>query len=228
MSDLSERWSVRQDLLGSLLRAHGAGEHDWRVDLGAGRFWWQDPASGRPSVVARTRVLCSWALSNGSMLAGWANRSLPESARVPAVPGIAPSAPCADEGEAWARAFAIADGTGAEFIYRAPNAQLWIFLGLWDVRTATAGEAPFEPGPPWAHVAAVLDNLAPVGAPAELRLLARNYARTWIEDEARRGTRWEAPLRAFGQRLAALAERDDAALREGIGALAREVKGIVA
>jgi len=221
MDDIFSRWQVRQDLLGAVLKAHGAEKHDWRADLGLGRFWWQAPGNGPPSVVADAKVLGSWALSNGSLLAAWENTSLPPSACVAPVAGVPARHMTRDEKEVWAWGFAIAEGSRAEFVYRAPNAQAWIFLGLWNVRSAVPGDQPFEAGPPWEHVRAVLRGIEGV-ALAELRVLARNYGRTFVEDPIRKGTRWEAPLRALGERLVAAAELDEAKLRAELKAVLAE------
>lgn len=223
-SERMARWQTRQGILQAILRAHGAIDHDFRVDLGLGRFWWQDPRTGQPSVVAKTRVLCSWARSNGSLLAAWENRSLPESAAVRPVPGVEPRLSGLSENEAWDHALAIADGAKAEFVYRAPNAQMLIFLGLWQVASAGPEEAPFEPGPPWQHTRAVLDALAGMTDGEQLRVLARNYGQSWVEDHVRKGTRWQKQLQSLGERLVILStSRDDAAVRDGIDALRAEV-----
>lgn len=225
MTSRTEQWSARQEVLTALLRAAGAEHHDFRVDLGLGRFWWQDPTSGRPSVVAETKVLGSWALSNRSVLAGWANKSLPPTATISAVLGVPERAICASEGEAWDWALSIAEGAGAHFVYRAPNAQSWIFLGLWSVRTAGPGDAPFAPGPPWAHVRYVLEQLSGPRADAERRTLMRNYGRTFVEDPLRRGMPWEALHGELGAALIRLADEapDAAALDAGVKSLLARV-----
>ncbi len=223
--DLEARWATRQELLQTMLRAHGALGHDWRVDLAVGRFWWQAPGTAKPVVVASTRVLCSYALSNKSVLMGWANKSLPSSATVPRIAGIDDGYRDQEGVDAWRHAMRIADATSAHFLYRAPSAQSWVFLGLWDVRTAAANEAPFAAGSPWPHVRAVITELARMvaEAPDEARTLARNYGQTFIEDHLREGTSHAAPLRAVGARLVGLASGDAGVLADELEALRAEV-----
>lgn len=222
MTERLNRWNERQAALGALLRAHGAEQHEFRVDLGQGRFWWQD-ASGVPSVVAETKVIGSWALSNGSVLAGWANRSLPPGAATAPVPGVPEHGAIDDELEVWDWALAIAEGVQADFVYRAPSPQNWIFLGLWNVRAATPGESRFEPGSPWRHVRAVLTELSAPRDDRERRTLMRNYGQSFVEEPATRGTRWEQPLRVIGEELISLASAPAVQVAAGLKLLAAKI-----
>lgn len=222
MTERMNRWNERQAALGALLRAHGAEQHEFRVDLGEGRFWWQDEA-GVPSVVAETKVLGSWALSNGSVLAGWANRSLPPGAVTAVVAGVPERDLIDDELDVWDWALAIAEGAGADFVYRAPNPQNWIFLGLWNVRTAAKDEARFLPGSPWAHVRAVLGELSAPRDDGERRTLMRNYGLSFVDHAATRGTRWEKPLRVIGEELISLASAPAVQVAAGLKSLAAKI-----
>jgi hypothetical protein len=201
---LQTRWATRQGRLQSLLADLGATGLDYRADLALGRFWWQRP-DGRPVVVASVRLLLSYARSNSSILCGWANRSIPPKATVPAVEGIADRVADCTEADAWLHATQIADAVGAHFLYRAPTPQSSAFLALWDVRAAAAGDAPFAAGSPWPHVREVLEAItAQLDEGRDVGPLARGYGRTVAEDHMRRGTSLEAPLRAIGERLASL------------------------
>lgn len=204
-----DSWPARAALLRQLLEAHDAADCDYRADLGRARFWWQSKRDGRPLVVAEARVLCSYALSNRTLLAAWANAQLPAVAAVAAVHDVVDVVDDADEADAWAYACAIADGCGAEFVYRAPNPQTWVFLGLWNVRAAADDDDAFVAAAPWPHARAVVGALLRVVDPAHRRTLARNYGRSFEENALVAGTAWEAPLRAAGRQLMALAERDD-------------------
>jgi hypothetical protein len=181
----------------------GRGEAlDFRADLALGRFWWRD-ANARPVIVAETRLLLSYAHSNKSVLCGWANGSIPASATVPAVPGVPDHVPDTTESHAWVLAMEIAEGVGAHFVYRAPLAQSTPFLGLWNVRPAAEGDAPFATCAPWPYVRSVLGGLAERldGNGQGVDVLFRGYGRTFIEDHSRRGTPFEAPLRSVGEKL---------------------------
>lgn len=221
---LSLRWQARQDQLQALLERQGAAHHDWRADLLQGRFWWQHPETGVPEVVASAKVLCSYALSNRSLLAGWANGSLPPGAAIEPVPGVPDHVAEADEGEAWTYALRLADGAKAHHVYRAPNPQSWVFLGLWDVRPASPGDEPFAARPPWEFVRDVLQELLQGGDPREQATLMRNYARTFIERPVDQGTPWQKDVQAAGRRLAELADLPAEEQADGLRALLREVQ----
>ncbi|HTQ46764.1 MAG TPA: hypothetical protein VMI75_28615 [Polyangiaceae bacterium] len=220
---LQTRWETRQDRLKALLEEHGAVGLDFRADLSLGRFWWQRP-DGRPVVVASTRFLLSYARSDSSILCGWANRSIPASATVPAIEGIGPRVNDCTEEDAWLLAMRIADAVGAHFLYRAPTPQSSAFLALWDVRAAAEGDAPFVPGSPWEHVRKVVEAIASqLEEGRDVSALARGYGHTFAEDHLRRGTSLEAPLRSIGERLAAIAEAPRETQRATLAALAAEV-----
>jgi hypothetical protein len=220
---LRARWMDRQQRLQALVTELGGAGLDFRADLALGRFWWQSH-DGRPVIVASTRLLLSYARSDSSALCGWANRSIPPSATVPAVDGIPPRVADCTEADAWQIAMRIADAVGAHFLYRAPTPQSSVFLGLWDVRVAHEGDAPFVGGSPWPHVRRVLAAVASaLDEGLDVDALARGYGRTFAEDHLRRGTSLEAPLRAIGERLESVAGAPRAAQRVTVAALADEV-----
>lgn len=225
---LTERWKERQERLQALLAANGAAGLDFRADLGKGRFWWQD-ADGRPVMVSSVRLLLSYALSDQSVLMGWANRSVPSHATVPTVAGVAERIPDCSEADAWMWVRRVADTAGAHFIYRAPSPQSWVFLGLWDVRRAGEGDDPFVVASPWPHVVDVLASLIEALAEGrDVRVLARGYGRTFIESHVHRGTPAGERLRSIGERLAALADREPADLGPSLAALHDEARGLLA
>ena len=218
MDALRQHWDERQGLLRAMLAAHDAGDCEFRADLLRGRFWWQR-SDGSPVVVANTRVLCSFALSNESVLMAWANQSLPEHARIPPVEGMDDASPADEEG-AWHLARQAASASGAHFIYRAPNPQMWIFLGLWDVRSASPEDDPFVPGSPWEHVDSVLGQVEVIVGEQredEARILLRNYGQTFVEGHVHRGTAHESKLREIGEAMIAAGSDDSIEL---IGRLA--------
>ncbi|MCB9598840.1 MAG: hypothetical protein H6721_07750 [Sandaracinus sp.] len=205
--DLEAHWAPRQDLLAKMLDELGATNCDWRVDLGRGAFWWQRK-DGTPVVVASTRGLCSFALSNRSFLMAWANQSLPPGAAIPPVEGM-DDAGTTDEAGAWAIAMEAGMRAGAHFLYRAPTPQMHIFLGLWDVRPAGPEDAPFEVGSPWPHAKHVVSTLREgIGTrpDADLRTLLRNYGETFRTSEVHRGTPHDAAVKELGAALQALAD----------------------
>jgi hypothetical protein len=225
---LRESWNERGRRLQSLLEAYGAAGLDFRVDLGKGRLWWQHD-DGTPVVVSSARLLLSYALSNRSVLMGWANRSLPPDASVPVVAGAPERIPECSEADAWTWARRVAEGSGAHFIYRAPNPQSWVFLGLWDVRKAAQNEAPFVAVSPWGRVVSVLEGLAEALAEGrDVRVLAHGYGRTFIEDHPRHGTAEGERLRITGERLATLAKGESSDIRPDLDALLDETRALLA
>jgi hypothetical protein len=225
---LKERWNARGLRLRALLEAYGAAALEFRADLGKGRLWWQHD-DGTPVVVASARLLLSYALSNRSILMGWANRSLAPDASVPAVGGMPERIAACSEADAWMWARRVADASGADFIYRAPNPQSWMFLGLWDVRKPVEDDAQFLAGSPWSHVARVLEDLAEALAEGrDIRVLAHGYGRTFAESHVHRGTTEGERLRSIGEQLAALGERKVPDIRQELDMLRREVRAELA
>lgn len=220
---LHAAWKERQERLQGLLEKHGALRLDYRVDLRVGRFWWQR-SDGQPVVVASARFLLSYAKSNRSILCGWENRSVAPEATVPAVPGISGHIADSNEPEAWDVAMRIANAVGAHFIYRAPSPQTLAFFGLWDVRPASEGDAPFVAGSPWGWVRDVLVAIAKhVDEGRDAEALARGYGETFVKDHLHRGTSLEAPLRSIGERLQKLAGASPEVQRAELQALIAEV-----
>jgi hypothetical protein len=225
---LREHWNERGRQLQALLVSLDAANLDFRVDLAKGRLWWQ-PSDATPVVVASARALLSYALSNGSVLMGWANRSLPPDASVPVVAGVPERISECSEAEAWTWARRVADASGAHFIYRATNPQSWVFLGLWDVRKAAEGDAPFVAASPWGHVVRILEGLAEaLAGGGDIRVLAHNYGRTFVHDHLRRGTPEGERLRSIGERLAALATRELPEIRPELDVLRDEARALLA
>jgi hypothetical protein len=225
---LKEHWNERGRQLRALLESFGAADLDFRADLAKGRLWWQrDDAT--PVVIASARALLSYALSNRSALMGWANRSLPPEASVSVIAGVPERISECSEAEAWTWARRIADASGAHFIYRAPNPQTWVFLGLWDVHKAAERDAPFVAGSPWEHVVRVLEGLAvALGDGRDIRMLANGYGSTFAQDQLRLGTPEGERLRNIGERLAALARRESPEIRPDLDALRDEARALLA
>jgi hypothetical protein len=225
--ELTKRWIERQDRLDALIDAHRAGGLNYSCDLNKGRFWWRR-ADGTPVVVASARALLSYALSDRSILMGWANSSFPPHATVSSIAGIPEHIAKCSEADAWLWARRVADASGAHFIYQAPSPQSLLFLGLWDVRTAAEGEDPFVPGLPWPHVVDVLEHMIEaLDSGRDVRGLARNYGRTFVESHVHRGTAVGDRLRGIGERLAALAEREPPDVGPGLAALCNEARTLL-
>ena len=207
--DALDFFGGQAQILAALLKAHNAEGADFRVDLREGKFWWQD-ASGTPLVEARTQVICSYALSNESVLMAWANESLPGPARIDAVEGMEGAYEGQEEADAWGLAAEAAATGGADFIYRAPNPQMWIFLALWDVGVAGA-EAATPPRPPRKHVLELLDHLGAMEPSEERAVLMRNYGSALCESatDFHAGRPWAELVGEIGSRLVAMSTAED-------------------
>lgn len=219
-----DRWEAKQRRLIALLERHGAVDFEYRVDLGAGRFWWLR-SDGSPALVASSRVLLSYAPASRSILMGWANPSIAAVEAVPEVAGLPASLDDCDAADAWGWAMRLGDASGADFLYHAPSAQMSLFLGLWGVREATADDALPPPQPPWPHVRQVLEALLErYREGQDVGPLARNYGRSFVEERAHHGGPFEAPLHRVGGELIGLAGQSHAALGRGLEALCARVE----
>jgi hypothetical protein len=225
--DLEERWEARQGRLRALLEQHSETDLEFRIDLVEGRLWWLRP-DGSPALVASARVLLSYAPSSRSILMGWANPSLAAAAAAPEIEGLPSRLADCDADDAWGWAMRLGDACNATFLYRAPNAQTWLFLGLWGVRATTDDVLP-APQAPWPHVQQVLEAL--LGRHAEgqdVGSLARNYGRSFVEEKAHQNSPFEAPLRRVGEQLVVLADADPGTLGEGLRVLHAHVEHLQA
>lgn len=209
---LLDRWRRRQEGLAALLEEFQVTDYEFRVDLEKGMFYWVEP-DATPRLVADCRVLCSYALSNHSVLASWANPHLSDSAVVDPILDLPESLQECNEEDAWAFAIKIADASGADFLYRAPDPQVMVFLGLWNVRPPAPGEE-FKATTPAEFVVGLLELLTqaaedPDRSRPELGRLFVNYGKT-LRHHARyvhRGTPEEDRLMRCGARLIDIGEQ---------------------
>lgn len=134
-------WEERQNRLGELLDGWGARDCDFRADLTRNTFLWVKN-DGSPVVAAECRLLVSFELAKGSILASWANPRVPRGAAVSPQETVPPRFEDATEEQAWIAAMVVGLGARADYLYRAPSPELMTFLGLWNVRLATPADAP--------------------------------------------------------------------------------------
>ncbi|MBI3929052.1 MAG: hypothetical protein HY319_26145 [Armatimonadetes bacterium] len=208
MDELFERWQRRQTNLGIRLEEMGAAHCDFRVDLGVRKFFWVD-AQGVALAAADTRVLCSYALSDRSVLMAWANPHLDSEAAIEAVPGMRDRVDGCDEADAWQLAVQAADAAGADYVYRAPGPQTMVFLGLWNLRMALAES--FEAGSPAPFVLKILISMEklvvdPIAVPERLGALLANYGETLNQQAAHLylGSPYFGPLKRVGNTMIGL------------------------
>jgi hypothetical protein len=206
-----ERWVRRGDELLFRLAEHGAADHEYRVDLREGRFYWVDPR-GRVSAEARAVLLCTFVPQTASVTMGWAEARLGGCA-IGRIAGMPAEQDDLDEEGAWCVAMEAADRVGAEYIYRVRSPARCLFLGLSGL-TFTPAHPAFVPGTPVALVLATLGEArtaADLGAePLDVlraRLSAGGAALLEQAEYAHRDTDWVARLVRTGRRLGALADR---------------------
>lgn len=217
-------WRTRADALEAFLREAAEGRRaSYFVDFAQGRIYWRDDG-GEPVAVASIRALCSYVPAERSVLMGWANPSFAPDETVPEVEGVPDDVDECDEASAARWSSLVASAVGAHYVLRVTSAGTWIFLGLWDLRAARAGEQLPAITAPWGHVIAVLEGLvAEQDGGSDIGALLENWGRTYAGDTLRRGTVYEAPLRALGERLRALVpasrEERDAVLGDMLEAL---------
>ena len=173
-----DEWEEKQANLLRFLQEHGAEQAPYRVDLEKRKIYWVD-GHDLSLVVADCRVLLSYALSNNSVMMGWANHSLAKGCAVEKVPDIDDIYVDCDPDEVWALSTYIAGHAGAEAIYRTPSPQSWVMLGLWNLRPG--GAEQFTSGSPKEHVLQVISSLLHHPDFDEKQVLLDNYAESFLQ-----------------------------------------------
>ncbi len=206
-----DRWVKRGDALLRHLAEHGAARHEYRADLGEGRFVWIDP-EGRVSAEAQAQVLCSWSPSTSALAMAWAD-PLVRGAGIGRVEGLPSERDDVDEETAWRVAMTAADRASAEYLYRVTTPHAWYFLALSHL-TFHPVKASFNPGNP---VGLVLRGLADIHRAVESRaepacvvkdrLSGLGQALLLESEYAYRGTDWVARLERTGRRLLNLGQQ---------------------
>ncbi len=205
MDELFKRWQGKQDQLQDFLREHGAGEAEYRVDLTRNLFFWVDD-EGESLVVADAKVILSYALSNRSVLMGWANRHLDDACCLEPLPEFEDDYEDCQPEEVWGLAMTAAEVAGCDFIYRAPSPQNWVMLGLWNVRT---GGERFEEGSPTGYVRTLLTTLLAEAENEGLSILLDNYGETLLQQasHAYKDSAYRSALQQLGNSFRDLSGR---------------------
>jgi hypothetical protein len=216
------KWARRGARLLRMLAAHGARDHEFRVDLKEGRFVWIGP-DGRVSAEARAEPLCSYTQATSALTMAWADPLL-RSTGVPRIDIMPSERDALDEEQAWRVAMRAAEASGAEYLYRVAAPHAWYFLGLRDLSFQPA-RASFTPGTPVGLVLrgieetrqAILSRAEPADVVRD-RLARMGDALQHEADYAYRGTDWVARLSRAGKRLLQLS---DQVPRSGFDAVAQ-------
>ena len=149
-------WQEKQDRFLEFLVERGADEAAYRVDLEKRKIYWVNEL-GLSLAVADCRVLLTYALSNNSVMMGWANLSLSEGSAIEKIEGMEDVySDCGPE-DVWSLSVRAASWVQADAVYRTPSPQSWIMLGLWNLRPG--GAEQFTSGSPRGHVLKVLESL---------------------------------------------------------------------
>lgn len=187
-------WQKKQDVFLAFLEEHGAQEAPYRVNLEQRKIFWLGPEN-RTLVVADCRVILTYALSNESVMMGWANRSFASEQAVEPVEGVADYYQEMTPEDVWGLTMEVATAAQAEYLYRAPSPQSWVMLALWNLRTG--GDERFTSGSPKRHVLEVLEMLRNHGDNAELMVLLNNYAESFLQmaGHSHADTDYREPLR---------------------------------
>ena len=173
-----DEWEKKQADFLRFLQEHKADQAPYRVDLEKRKIYWVDEFE-LSLVVADCRVLLSYALSNNSIMMGWANRSLAEGCAVKKVPDLDDLYVDCGPDEVWALSTYVASHAGAEAIYRTPSPQSWVMLGLWNLRPG--GPEQFTSGSPKHHVLQVIESLLHHPDFNERQVLLDNYAESFLQ-----------------------------------------------
>ena len=195
-----DEWGRKQDDFLRFLQEHHADKAPYRVDLEKRKIYWVNE-SGLSLVVADCRVLLSFALSNKSVMMGWANTSLNPGSSVEPVDGMADIHPDCEEGDVWSLAVEAASAAGAEAIYRTPSPQSWVLLALWNLRSG--GSEQFTSGSPREHILQVIDSLLYHLDIEEREVLLDNYAESFLQMASHpyKGTEHAKPLQDVARKF---------------------------
>ncbi|MDI1481863.1 DUF6882 domain-containing protein [Polyangium sp. y55x31] len=206
---LVAKWSERGAALLGELAAHGAEDHEYRVDLKDGRFVWLDPR-GRVSAEARARALCSYAPTTSSLTMAWADPLL-RAASVRPIDRMPTERDDVDEEGAWHVAIAAAEASGAEWLYRVAAPHSWYFLALSELSFQPISPS-FTPGSPAGLVLLELEaSRKAIRSGAEPAVVVRERlarvgsALLHEAEYAYRSTDWVSRLARTGKRLEKLA-----------------------
>ncbi len=193
-------WTERQDRLQKFLSSHQAGEASYRLDLRTCTLYWVDQ-QGATLAAADCRVLCTYALSNRSVLMSWCNTSLPGNSNIEAIEGYPEYFQDQGPEEVWELACSLASAVEAEAVYRAMSPQSWIMLGLWRLRRGE--DEAFVAGSPVAFVMKVLNLLSKHPNLPEQKVLLDNYAEALLQMAcfSHAGGDFEEPLRTTSREL---------------------------
>ncbi len=206
-----ERCVRRGDELLRRLAEHGAADHETRVDLRDGRFYWVDDR-GRVSAEAEAKLICTYFPQTSSVTMGWFDARLRKQA-IRRIAGMPSELDNLDEEGAWRVALTAADRTPMDYLYRVRSPARCLFLSLSHLTFSPSREA-FVPTTPVALVLATLGEArvsAQLGAEPldtlRARLSAAGATLLNQAEFAHRGTDWVARLNRTGKRITALAER---------------------
>jgi len=206
---LVAKWAERGARLLMELAAHGAGDHEYRVDLKDGRFVWLDPR-GRVSAEARARALCSFTPTTSSLTMAWADPLL-RAASVRPLDRMPTERDDIDEEEAWRVAIAAAEASAAEWLYRVEAPHTWYFLALTDLSFQPISPS-FTPGSPAGLVLLEIEaSRKAIRSGAEPAVIVRERlarvgsALLHEAEYAYRSTDWVSRLARTGKRLEKLA-----------------------
>lgn len=171
-------WYKKQSEFSQFLIDHGAEKASYRVDLEKCLVYWVDDQE-LSLAVADCKVILSYALSNRSVMMGWANYSLPEGSGIDEIEGFQDIYTDCEEKNVWALTTAAAEEVDAEAIYRTPSPQWWVMLALWNIRPG--GAEQFISGSPRDHVLRIVENLIRHPDLDERQILIDNYAESFIQ-----------------------------------------------
>ena len=193
-------WERKQARLRDFLTARGAEHAPYRVDLQEGKIYWVSPL-GLSLALADCKMICSYALSNRSILMSWANESVNPNAAIGEMERLPNMVSDCEPEEVWELSQVVGEAVGADALFRATSPQSWIMLALWRLRDG--GAEQFKAGSPRRHIAKVLDKLAAHDDYSERRILLDNYAESFLQlaSQPHKGSEYEEPLRILARSM---------------------------
>lgn len=167
-SDLQYYWKISQDKLHTLLHDHEIAEESCRFDSISGQLHWYNSRNATPTIIARSKLLCTFSLSTQSITLAWAetNSSGTNIAKIQGIPDIMTQCHRKD---AEMIAMYLAKRTHAQYHYAIHKEENIYYFALWDIHLNPSQQASATANNP-TFITQLLSSLAELLGDSQLSL----------------------------------------------------------